>query len=63
MENPKKILILPETEFSYISGSGTFLYFGKGIFRTLTYLELVGYSEPWYTQNQRYIQNFVKHLQ
>ena len=35
--NPEKILILPETELSYISGNGTFLYFGKGIFRTLVY--------------------------
>ena len=30
---------------SYISGNGTFLYFGEGIFRTLVYLELEAYSE------------------
>ena len=36
--NPEKI--------RYISGNGTFLYFGKGIFRTLAYLELERYSEP-----------------
>ena len=30
---------------SHISGNGTFLYFGKGIFRTLAY------SEPWHVQN------------
>ena len=40
--NPQKLLILPETELSYIS-------------RKL-------YSEPWYIQNPRHIQNFVKHL-
>ena len=33
-------------EHSYTSGNGTFLYFGKGIFRTLAYLELEAYSEP-----------------
>ena len=44
--NPEKILILPETELPYISGNVTFLYFGKGIFRTLAYLELEEYSEP-----------------
>ena len=31
----------------YISSNGTFLYFGKRIFRTLAYLELeAAYSEP-----------------
>ena len=35
----------------YISGNGTLLYFGKGIFRTLAHLELEAYSEPWYIQN------------
>ena len=65
--NPEKILILEETELSYISGNGTFLYFRKcnfliflerhiqnpskfrtrSIFRTLTYLELEAYPEPW----------------
>ena len=35
--NPQKIL--------YISGNGTFLYSRKGIFRTLTYLELEAYAE------------------
>ena len=28
-----------ETELFYISGNWTFLYFGKGTFRTLSYLE------------------------
>ena len=27
------------------------LYFEKGIFRTLAYLEPEAYSEPWYVQN------------
>ena len=27
-------------------GNGTIFYFGKGIFKTLTYLELEAYSEP-----------------
>ena len=40
------------SELSYISGKG----------RTLTYLELQAYSEPWYIQNPRHIQNSVKHL-
>ena len=53
--NPEKILILEETELSYIfqetelsytSGNATFLYFWKGIFRTLANLELEAYSEP-----------------
>ena len=36
-ENPEKV--------PYISGNGTFLYFRKGIFRTLAYLEPETYSE------------------
>ena len=44
----KGTLIFRETELSSISGNETFLYFGKGIFRTLTYLELEVYSEPCY---------------
>ena len=35
-----------ETELSYTYGNGTFLYFGKGIFRTLAHSELETYSEP-----------------
>ena len=46
--NFKKNLIFQETELSHISENGTFLYFGKSIFRNLTYLELEAYSEPWY---------------
>ena len=46
--NPEKILCISE--------NGTFLYFGKGIFRTLPY------SEPWYIQNTRHIRNTVKYL-
>ena len=32
------------------------------MFRTLAYLELEAFSEPWYTQNLRHIQNTAKHL-
>ena len=32
-------------ELSYPSGNGTFLCLGKGIFITMTYLELETYSE------------------
>ena len=39
-----------------------FLYFLKGIFGTLTYLELEAYSEPWYIQNLRHIKSTAKHL-
>ena len=45
-----------KTEFSNIFLKKFFLYFGKGIFRTLAY------SEPWYIQNSRHIQNNVKHI-
>ena len=38
------------------SGNGTFLCFKKGLFRTLTY------SERWYIQNPRHIQDTVKRL-
>ena len=43
-ETLKKFFLFLETEtpekiLSYISGNETFLYFGKGIFRTLAYLE------------------------
>ena len=31
--------------------NGTLLYFGKGIFRTLTYLGLEAYLEPWHNQS------------
>ena len=50
----KKFFVFQETKLSYISGNGTFLYFGKGtyrtriMFRTPTYLELQAYSESWY---------------
>ena len=47
-KTPKKFIIFQEKELYYISGKGTFLYFGKGIFRTLAYLELETYLEPWY---------------
>ena len=40
METPKKV--------PYISGNGTFSYFKKGLLRTLAYLQLEAYSEPWY---------------
>ena len=57
-------------EPSYISGkvyselwhNGTFLYFGKGLFRALAYLELEAYSEPWYIQDPTHIQDNAKHL-
>ena len=57
---PKRYIQSPDTtEFSYILGkvyskpwhNRTFLYFRKGIFRALSYLELEAYSEPWYIQN------------
>ena len=41
----KRLPMLSEMELFYISGNGTFLYFGEGIFRTLTYLELEACSE------------------
>ena len=51
-------------QLSYIFSKKVFLYFGKGIFRTLTYLELDACLEPLYTQNPRHIRNTVKyHLQ
>ena len=59
-ETPKKFFIFQK--------NGTFLYFskrkgiGKGIFRTLGYLEPEAYSDSWYIQNPRHIQNTVKHL-
>ena len=54
-ETPKKslyfrkwnFLIFQETELSYTSGSRTFLYCGKVILRTLEYLEIEAYLEPW----------------
>ena len=46
--NPKKI--------PYVSGKGAFLCFGKGTFRTLTYLELQPYLAPWCIQDPRHIQ-------
>ena len=52
--NPEKyfrkrnFIILQETKFSHTFRNGTLLYFGKGIFRTLEYLKLETYSEPWY---------------
>ena len=42
----QNFLILQETKLSYTSGNATFLYFWKGIFRTLANLELEAYSEP-----------------
>ena len=39
-----------------------FLYFEKGIFKTLAYLELEASLEPWQIQNMRHIQKAVKHL-
>ena len=41
----KKIVIFQETKRPYVSGNGTFLYFKKGLLRTLRYLELEAYSE------------------
>ena len=59
----KKFLITSQKKLFLFSGNGTFLYFRKGIFRTLAYLQLEAYSEPWYIQNSRHIQNTVKYLQ
>ena len=38
-----------------------FFYFGKGISRTLEYLELEAYSELWYIQNPSIFR--TKHIQ
>ena len=66
--------ILSKESCSYISGNGnpeknpcisengTFLYFGKGIFRAITYLAPQVYSELWYILSPRHIQSTVKHL-
>ena len=35
-------------KFLILSGNGTFLYFGRGLFRTQAYLELEAYLNPWY---------------
>ena len=35
-------------KFLIFSQKKLFLYFGKAIFKTLAYLELEAYSEPWY---------------
>ena len=51
MEISKKALVFHETELSYTSGNRTFFSLKKGIFRTLAYLELEAYSEPWHIQN------------
>ena len=70
-ETPK-IHIFQETEnlkkFT-VSGHRAFLYsrkrnflFGKSILRTLAYLQLEAYSQHWYIQNPRHIQNTDKHL-
>ena len=51
---PKKISYIfflnkPDlNKFLIFSRNETFLYFGKGIFRTLAYLDLETYSEPWH---------------
>ena len=45
MEIPKKFLVFQQTERSYNSGKEAFLYFRKGIFRILAYLELEACSE------------------
>ena len=44
---PKKFRTFSQKKnFSNFQETGGFLYFEKGIFRTLTYLELEAYSEP-----------------
>ena len=57
--NPEKILILPETELSYIWKNGTFLYFGKGKFRTLVYSKPDTYSKHLHIQIST-MQRFAK---
>ena len=52
----KNSLYFQESKLSYIFFKKFFLYFGKGIFRTLVHLELGAYLEPWYVQNPRHIQ-------
>ena len=58
----EKVFYIFSKNLFQISGNGTFLCFLKGIFRTLAYLELEAYSEPWYIQNPWHMQNTVKHL-
>ena len=47
-------------KFLIFSLKKLFLYFGKGISKTLAYLELEPYLEPWYIQNRTHIHNTVK---
>ena len=51
-ETPKKFLIFQETELSYISGKvysePSHIFRTRNIFRTLAYLQLEAYSEPFY---------------
>ena len=58
--NSEKMFYISEKLYSEPEHNGTFLYFGKGIFRTLAHLELKAYSEPCYIQNLRHIQNTVR---
>ena len=49
------------TELSYIFFKKVFLYFGKGIFRILTYLELEAYSKPEaYSEHCQVMECFAK---
>ena len=52
-----------ETELSYIFLQKSFLYLERNIFKTLAYLEVEAYSEPWCIQDPKHIQSTVKHLQ
>ena len=47
----KNYLYLRKGNFLIFSYKKLFIYFEKGRFRTLAYLELETYSEPWYIQN------------
>ena len=63
----RNFLILPEMELSYTSGNGIFLYLRRRNFlilpeTELSYISGKVYSEPWYIQNQKHIQNTVKYL-
>ena len=52
----KRNFLIPEKVYSELWHNGSSLYFRKVLFRTLAY------SESWYIQNPRHIQNTVKHL-
>ena len=59
--SPKNFLYFLKRKLSLYFRKRNFLIFRERLFRTLTHLDLEAYSEPWYIQNQRHIQNTVKY--